>query len=220
VASRFDNLTASQKLSIQKNIQADNTSAFLAVQLKFDSETIRLWTGTGTLALDSNTYLGAGNLLNVSAVEDDSELSSKGLDISLAGMDENIVNLALSENYQNRQVTVFMGFLSGNNEVASSFIFFRGRIMNMSISDGPSNNTVSIECENRLVDFARPSQLRYTKASQQNLFPGDKGLDFVQSLQEADINWGPSKASGGGSGGGGGSVGGNPIDAERSIRQE
>ena len=218
MASRIDNLSASDKLKIQKNIQAEKTSIFIAVQLKFDSEVIRVWNGIDNLALDGNTYLGAGNLLGISDIEDDSELSSKGLSISLAGMDENIINLALSQNYQNRQVTIFLGFLSGNNEVASSFIFFRGRVMNMSIAEGPSNNTISVDCENRLIDFNRPSQLRYTKSSQQNLFPGDKGLDFVQSLQEAEINWGPTKASGVGSSGGG--LGNNPIDAESSIRHE
>ena len=218
MASRFDNLSASDKLKIQKNIQADKTSIFIAVQLKFDSEVIRVWNGIDNLALDGNTYLGAGTLLGISDIEDDSELSSKGLSISLAGMDENIINLALSQNYQNRQVTIFLGFLSGNNEVASSFIFFRGRVMNMSIAEGPSNNTISVDCENRLIDFNRPSQLRYTKSSQQNLFPGAKGLDFVQSLQEAEINWGPTKASGVGSSGGG--LGNNPIDAESSIRHE
>jgi hypothetical protein len=35
--------------------------------------------------------------------------------------------------------------------------------------------------------------LRYTAESQQNLFSGDKGLDFVADIQEADINWGPQK---------------------------
>ena len=107
MASRFDNLSASDKLKIQKNIQADKTSIFVAVQLKFDSEVIRVWNGIDNLALDGNTYLGAGTLLGISDIEDDSELSSKGLSISLAGMDENIINLALSQNYQNRQVTIF-----------------------------------------------------------------------------------------------------------------
>ena len=216
MASRFDNLTASQKLSIQKNIQADKTSIFFAVQLSFDSGVIRLWNGTEDLTLDSNTYTGAGDLLSVSAVDDDSELSSKGLALSLSGMNSDIVDLALSENYQNRQVTVHMGFLSGNNEVASSFIMFRGRIMNMSIADGPSNNTISVECENRLVDFDKPSQLRYTKASQQNLFSGDKGLDFVQALQEAEINWGPT-STGSGGGGGGPVDGDNPLETRQIL---
>ena len=75
--------------------------------------------------------------------------------------------------------------------------------MNMSISDGPSSNTISVELENRLIDFSRPTNLRYTRASQQNLFSGDKGLDFVQAIQEAVINWGPT-TTGRGSGGGAG----------------
>jgi hypothetical protein len=216
MASRFDNLSATDKLKIQKNIQADKTSLFFAVQLLFDSDTIRIWNGTQDLSLGGQTYTGAGDLLSISSTEDTSELSSAGMTLALSGMNEEIIDLALAENYQNRHVIIHMGFLSGNNEVASSFIFFKGRIMNMSISDGPSTNTISVELENRLIDFSRPTNLRYTRASQQNLFSGDKGLDFVQALQEAVINWGPTTT---GRGSGGGSGDGDQPSETRQILQ-
>ena len=37
---------------------------FYAVELFFDSETLRLWTGIGDRTINSNTYLGTGSLLN------------------------------------------------------------------------------------------------------------------------------------------------------------
>ena len=55
MASRFDNLSATDKLKIQKNIQADKTSLFFAVQLLFDTDTIRLWNGTHDLSLGGQT---------------------------------------------------------------------------------------------------------------------------------------------------------------------
>jgi len=176
----------------------------MAVEAKFDSANIRVWTGIGNLTIGGNTYLGVGDLIAIGEIEDTNEIASNGLSITLSGMNKEVLDVALTENFQNRIVNVFMGFLTGKNESAGEFQIYSGRITDMSISDGPRLNNISIELENRLIDFERPSNLRYTKESQQDLFSGDKGLDFVTDLQEADITWGPRKAtarSGGSRGG-------------------
>jgi len=74
------------------------------------------------------------------------------------------------------------------------------------INDTPQGSTVTIDAENRLVDLDRPSNLRYTKESQNFLFDGDTGFNRVASLQDKQINWGKTadSANGGTSGGTGG----------------
>jgi len=193
VATRFDNLSSAVKTNLQNFSQADNVDGFIAVEAKFDSDNVRIWTGIGDITVGGNTYTGIGDLLSISGVEDNNELSSNGLSLSLSGMNKEVLDIALTENFQNRIVNVFMGFLTGKNESAGEFQMYSGRITDMSIADGPRANTITIETENRLVDFTRPTNLRYTAESQQNLFSGDKGLDFVADIQEADINWGPQK---------------------------
>lgn len=195
MATRFDSLSATLKTTLQNFSKSDALSGFVAIEAKFDSGTIRLWTGLEDLTIGGNTYTGAGDLISISEIEDTNELSSTGLTLSLSGMNADIVNLALTENFQNRVVNIFLGFLTGKNESAGEFQIYSGRITDMSIFDGPRNNSINIELENRLIDFERPSNLRYTKESQQDLFSGDKGLDFVTDIQEADLNWGPTKLS-------------------------
>jgi hypothetical protein len=208
MSTRFDNLSAAVKTNLQNFSQADHVNGFLAVEAKFDSGNIRVWTGLGDLTVGGNTYTGVGDLITIGEIEDTNEITSNGLSITLSGMNKEVLDIALTENFQNRIVNVFMGFLSGKNESAGEFQIYSGRITDMSISDGPRLNNISIELENRLIDFERPSNLRYTKESQQDLFAGDKGLDFVTDLQEADITWGPRKARAGGSSS---SRGGNDI---------
>ena len=135
-------------------------------------------------------------------------------------MDTTVVNYALTENYQNRPITIFMGYvMGGTNEVAGTLTLFKGRMTSLVINDTPEGSTVTIDAENRLVDLDRPSNLRYTKESQNFLHSGDTGFNRVASLQDKQIIWGKSSGSSGGGGAGGGTAGGQHEyqDSYRNI---
>jgi hypothetical protein len=184
--------------SIVNRLGADEQALFFALKAEFDTDDILLWSGTDDLVIASETYTGAGNLLSISNSEDNLELKSNGLVISLSGMDTTIVNYALTENYQNRPLTLFMGYvMGGTNEVAGTLTLFKGRMTNLVIGDTPEGSTVTISAENRLVDLDRPSNLRYTKESQNFLHNGDTGFNRVASLQDKQINWGKSSGTAG-----------------------
>jgi len=177
--------------SIVNRLGADEQALFFALKAEFDTDDILLWSGTDDLVIASETYTGAGNLLSISNTEDNLELKSNGLVITLSGMDTTIVNYALTENYQNRPLTLFMGYvMGGTNEVAGTLTLFKGRMTNLVIGDTPEGSRVTINAENRLVDLDRPSNLRYTKESQNFLHDGDTGFNRVASLQDKQINWG------------------------------
>ena len=177
--------------AISNRLGADAQTMFFAVKAEFDTDDILVWTGNGDLTVDSETYTGAGQLLNISGIEEDLELKSSGISISLTGMDSTILNLALTENYQNRPITVFLGFLmGGSNESAGEITVFKGRMTSLTITDTPQGATITVNCENRLVDLNRPSNLRYTTESQQFISSGDTGFNRVQNLQDKQIAWG------------------------------
>ena len=184
--------------SIVNRLGADEQALFFAIKAEFDTDDILLWSGTDDLVIASETYTGAGNLLSISNTEDNLELKSNGLVITLSGMDTTIVNYALTENYQNRPLTLFMGYvMGGTNEVAGTLTLFKGRMTSLVIGDTPEGSTVTIDAENRLVDLDRPSNLRYTKESQNFLHDGDTGFNRVTSLQDKQINWGKSSDTAG-----------------------
>ena len=184
--------------SIVNRLGADEQALFFAVKAEFDTDDILIWSGTDDLVIASETYTGAGNLLSISNSEDNLELKSNGLVVALSGMDTTIVNYALTENYQNRPITIFMGYvMGGTNEVAGTLTLFKGRMTSLVINDSPDGSTVTIDAENRLVDLDRPSNLRYTKESQNFLHDGDTGFNRVASLQDKQINWGKSSDTAG-----------------------
>jgi len=202
--------------SIVNRLGADEQALFFAVKAEFDTDDILVWSGTDDLVIGSETYSGAGTLLSVSNSEDNLELKSNGLVVALSGMDTTVVNYALTENYQNRSITIFMGYvMGGTNEVAGTLTLFKGRMTSLVINDTPEGSTVTIDAENRLVDLDRPSNLRYTKESQNFLHSGDTGFNRVASLQDKQINWGKSSENAGGSSSGSG----GPGDGNGSVNR-
>ena len=99
--------------SIVNRLGADEQALFLAVKAEFDSGDVRVWTGTDDLSINSETYTGAGELLAISETQENIDLSSQGISISLNGMDSTVLNIALTENYQNRFVTIFFRICYG-----------------------------------------------------------------------------------------------------------
>lgn len=187
----------------------DHQILFFAVKAEFDSGDVRVWSGDGDLSVGGENYLGVGTLLQISGAEDNLELTSTGVSVSLAGMDANVLNLALTENYQNRLITIFLGFLSGGTDVSvGTMTIFKGRMQSMTINDDPNGSLIQIDAENRLIDLRRPSNLRYTKESQKYIDSSDSCFNRVQDLADKEIIWGHSSSNTGrGSGGRGGGVG-------------
>ena len=195
------------------NISQDVVYPFFAVELRFDGDNVlRLWTGQGTLVLDDGTnWVGTGNLLNISAIEETSELAVKGATLTLSGVPSEVLSLALSEPYQGRVCNIYFGTFSQGSilQESSSYILlqdgsrinlettdkgfneiFSGYMDQMNIEESGETSTIQLLVENKLVDLERARVARFTSGYQKSIYAGDLGLDFVEDLQDKKIAWG------------------------------
>ena len=189
---------------------------FFAVELLFDDSPIRMWTGQGSLDIGGNDYVGVGNILDISAIEETAEMAVKGATITLSGVPSDLLSLALSEPYQGRVCNIYFGTFSTGKilQESGSFILlqdgskiileamstgfnqlFAGYMDQMNIADGGDTTTIELMVENRLIDLERARVARFTSGYQKSLYPDDLGLDFVEDLQDKDIVWGRSSGS-------------------------
>ena len=196
-------------------IEKDELTAFFAVELFFQTSTLRFWSGVGEVVLAGNTYVGSSNLLAISTIDETSDVSAKGATLTLSGIPSELISLALSEPYQGRKCKIYFGILrdpvtyltqeDGSlilNEDGSGIIqseidtvdvmsdIFTGYIDQMTIDEGPETATIAVGVESRLIDLQRPRVRRYTHESQKSRFPNDKGLEFVNDLQDKKFAWG------------------------------
>ena len=170
---------------------ADSLEPFLAVKAEFDSGDVMLWGGYGELEIGSDTYVGGGTLLSISAIEETSEIAARGATVVLSGLDTSIISIALDENYQNRACTIIIGTLA-DGAVDEYYTLFKGRLDQMTIEESGETASISVAIENRLIDLERPRIRRFTNEDQQTLYPGDTGFSFVNDLQDKTIEWGRS----------------------------
>jgi hypothetical protein len=177
-------------------VSASQLSPILLASFSF-STPVRLWSGYGTITVGGVTYQGIGTLGTISPVEETTDLSARGINFQLSGIPSAYVSLALTENYQGKACSVLFGALDATGAiVASPVTIFAGRMDVMSVNDDGQNATIIMSAENKLVDFRRPRETRYTHEEQQNLYPvspPDLGLEFVNAIQEKQIYWGNAK---------------------------
>ena len=193
MASRPDLNTA-----LVARLEGDTVEPFMAIKAEFDTDDVRLWSGKDDLTINGEAYTGAGELLNISKVDETNDLSSQGVTVSLSYMDETVLGYALDENYQNRPLIVYLGFvMGGSSEVVGVINVFTGRMTSMVIKDTPDGAGISLNAESRLVTLNKPRGYRYTNEAQDHLFAGDIGLQYIQKLQEKQIRWGMAGLSAG-----------------------
>lgn len=173
---------------VPSEFSSDSFTGFLAVEMEFDSGTLRLWNGYGDLTLGGDTYTGGGSLISVSAIEEAAEIGAKGVSMTLTGISSSILTTALTENYQYRIVNIYVGAITSGT--VSSYKVFSGRMDVMTIAEEGETCTITLTAESRLIDLERPRLRRWTSEDQKALDANDKGFEFINSLQEASIKWG------------------------------
>ena len=160
---------------------------FFAVDLNFSSSPLYVWSGYGDLVIGSKTYLGAGQLLNISSVSETTEMEAKGATITMSGIPSSFLSLALQEPYQGRECIIYFGVTSNPSDYVE---VFAGELDQMNIEEASETCTISVTAENVLIKLERPVVRRFTNEDQKSRFPDDKGLEYVASLQDKEIFWG------------------------------
>lgn len=161
-------------------------SPFYAVEMNFDGGSVRLWTGYGDRTIDGETYLGTGNLLDISGIEEIGDLGAKGASISLSGIDASIISLALSEPYQGRTARVLFGVVDVDDFVE----VFAGLMDVMTIQHSGASVTVQLTIESKLVRLQSANIRRYTQANHTLRHPNDDFFSNVTDIADKELLWG------------------------------
>ena len=177
--------------ALDTEFNTNSIKPFYAITLDFETDVIRLWTGTGTITFGGVSYVGGGNILSVSSATETGQIQANGSTVTLSGIPSDLISAALNFNYQSRDATIHFGALDSNNAViADPFIIFKGFMDVMTITDDAESATINLTVENRLIRLESSKIRRFTSEDQKIDFPDDLGLDLVADLQDKEIVWG------------------------------
>jgi hypothetical protein len=172
-------------------LQARTLHPALFVQATFLNGPVYVWSGAGTLSWNGQTWQGVGTLGSVSTIEEGTTVEAKGITISLSGIDNTLLTDVLGNYRLGLPVTVWLGlFDDAHNLIPDPIISFAGRMDQPTLTVGAETSTLSINCESRLLDMNVPCNRRFTQDDQQIDYPGDRGFEFVNAIQDVTIYWG------------------------------
>ena len=172
-------------------LEASNVKIAFFYEGEFSSGTIRLWTGVGNIDWDSKTWLGNSWFQGWSGVGETSEIKAVSMDITLAGVPQDVLALVLNEASQNKMGRLYLAFLDADEEViADPYLLFEGKLDYPEINDSAESATVVISYESELIELETAEEFRYTDINQKSFYPSDKGLEYITSLSVWDGFWG------------------------------
>jgi hypothetical protein len=172
-------------------LQASILHPAILVQLNFVTGTVYVWSGTGPMVWNGQTYVGVGTFGGISVIEEGATIEAKGVTLTLSGIDPAMLADALQEIQIGLPVSVFLAlFDSSGALIADPLTSWSGRMDQPEFLISGGEAVISLKCENRLMDMNVAVDRRLTLQDAQMSNPGDLGLQFVPSLQEVTLYWG------------------------------
>lgn len=172
--------------SILTAIGQPEVTPYYAVELLLDAGALRVWSGYGNRTVAGNTYIGVGDFLNVSGLDEVNDLSAKEVTVSLNGANSEILSIALASPIQNRTVRIYWGVTNSSDAIE----IFTGRANTIPFEDSADNSTVSLVVDSKLVILERSSNWRYTQESHSSRYSNDSFFSYVADLQDKSLVWG------------------------------
>jgi hypothetical protein len=177
-------------------IQSAALRPALFVEANFTSGPIYVWSGVGPIIWGGKTWTGLGSLGNVSMIEEGAIVEAKGITLTLSGIDPTMLTGILDEFQVGLPAIVSLGlFDAAGALIADPVGCFVGQMDQPTLDVTGTSATISINCESRLIEMNVAVDRRYTNEDQQRDYPGDRGFEFVNSIQEAQIYWGRTPSS-------------------------
>lgn len=176
-------------------VQAGTVYPAILYEGEFDdgaggSAFLRLWSGIGTLTWNSFTWTGAGNLIGFSGVTESTELKANSFEAWLSGVSTALVGTALTAFRKNRSGKLYLALFNAGNfttPIVDPYLLKKGRADTIPIDDSGETAKITVRYEDRLATLGIARGRRYTSQDQALRIAGDKGFDYVESLQDAQF---------------------------------
>lgn len=178
--------------SVLTEIAAASCRPVHFVEIVFDTSTARMTDAYRDLSWDSQNWVAMGHFLSFSDIEESGGIEVSSCTLGLSGVDQTFISLFLNNNFIDRKVTIWKGFLDSTMEVISSpVMIFSGRINKPGITEDPGNGscTLAVDVASNWVDFQRVPGRHTNHTEQQIWFPGDRGFEFAAD-KATQLKWG------------------------------
>ena len=184
--------------SMATEVAKASVAPIVFVELDFDSGFVRCWNGVGPITWNSETWIGGGELMAISNIEETQDIEATAVALTLSGVPSTLVSIAYADFSQGRPVRVWLGMfeLATGAIIADPIQIFAGRMDTISDQDSGETATITVSAESNLADLDRLRVRYFTDQDQRRLFEADFSFRYMPSMQDRPVHWGKSNAVG------------------------
>jgi hypothetical protein len=176
--------------TLQTALSSANANIAFLLYLNLLGAAVRCWSGEGSIAWNSQTWLGLGKWGTFDKFADTVDPSDVGIVLTLNYLDDTLRNEITTNDSRGRDASLYIAAMNLNPiGVADAYEIFHGYIDGATINDSGSGGSLQIRLRTELALLQRPRFFTLTDAHQQLLFTGDVGLQFASKMDEP-ITWG------------------------------
>ncbi|RCX01880.1 MULTISPECIES: hypothetical protein [Kosakonia] len=173
-------------------LSRDRVTAVIAANIQFESGSVYVHSGTGTIVLNGFVYYGMGKMGAVDDVGETNSTSPAQLKLTLSGLDLSLFATTLNERCVGRQANIYLVVMDDSGVVRAADMIFQGKVSSTGATAGETN-ALQYTVSNIFEDWQRPFPDRYTDESHQATQPGDRIFRYVAQMAERSIYWGSKK---------------------------
>jgi hypothetical protein len=176
--------------ALEAAADADNIRLLMFIKMELDSGTIHVHEGVGTLTWGGFDWLGLGDFGGISSIEESEQISPFEVTLTLSGLDTDMMNEVMNQNYYLRPVTIYMGALdlAAGTLVDEPDEIWSGFLDTASVSLGDDNG-IMITCESEFAIFDQSNDSTFSDADLQADHPGDLFFEFLPSMVDSIVVW-------------------------------
>lgn len=180
--------------AFQNALDAQHVTPVILAKLDFAALDVqRYCTAAVTIAWDNQTWLGTGGMVSIEPIRETGSVESVGIRITLSGVPNNLISLALQGQFQGRPATFYLALLNDQGVVIDTPILeYGGRLDTMTIVEGEETSTITVTVESEMAALMSSAARRFDDNDQQKQHPGDKFFNYVAQMKEKILPF-PSK---------------------------
>lgn len=189
-------MSRDMSVAMSLGVVEQKISPIILMDLEFESGHARFWTGVGNLVWDGVTWVGQGNLLGLSQVDETRDVQGSAMSMSLSGQNPALVSAVYNDFSQGRPVINYLGLMDASGQIVIDPVtVFAGRLDTISDEDDGSSATITVSAISDFADLKRVRARFFTDQDQQRIKPGDRSFRFMPTLQDKQVFWGVREGS-------------------------
>lgn len=167
-----------------------NVPLVLFGEIDYESEIVRVHTGVGNIQFQGSLFTGVGDVIDISGMSDDGTTSAEGIEATLDGLNQSLVNKTLDEKVIGRDVKIWAAVMQPDaKSILTSALMFSGFVSTSALAAG-DDNAVRLGISSRFMRWASGLGDMFSDESQQSRHSGDKRFCKQAALATATIRWG------------------------------